>query len=190
MANITTIRSLEIKKKKIVEEKERINEKALQRYKQLLKESTKKSNIDQIRADHESAEKMETRMEEIDDHDGLALERIIYQNDLFPISYLQSGFNVAHSVCRITLSDRVGRIIGYGTGFLISPSLLMTNNHVLDKRETALYSIAEFNYQNDENNMPCQSVSFRLDPDTLFITDEMLDFTIVSIIESTEIKGD
>ena len=185
MANITTIRSLEIKKERIVEEKEKINEEALNRFEQQLKEDKKTSDIDQITADHETAEKMETRMDEIDDHDGLALERIIYQNDLFPISYLQSGFNVGNSICRIALSDRVGRIIGYGTGFLISPSLLMTNNHVLDRRETALYSTAEFNYQNDENNMPCQSTSFRLDPDTLFITDETLDFTIVAVIEST-----
>lgn len=185
MADIKTTKALEGKKERITEEKEKINEEALRRYKKLLKERKKGSVGEELETAHETAIKIDTRLENIDDFDGLALERIIFGNDLFPIAYLQSGFNIGKSVCRIVLSDYTGRITGYGTGFLISPTLIMTNNHVLDKKGTALHSIAEFNYQNDENNLPSQSASFRLDPDKLFITNKMLDFTIVAVHESS-----
>lgn len=173
------------KKERMVEEKERVNQEALSRYKKCLKESKKKPTASDLEIAHEAATKIEKRIKNIDNHDGLALERIINDNDLMPIAYLQSGFNTGNSVCRIAILDRTGKNIGHGTGFLISPSLMMTNNHVLDREEAALHSIAEFNYQNDENNLLRQSSTFRLDPDKLFITNKRLDFTIVAVQESS-----
>ncbi|WP_237146553.1 trypsin-like serine peptidase [Planococcus halocryophilus] len=183
ISDIHPFKNLENKKEKLIEEKERINEEALSRYQELLEKSEEKPDEEDVETVHETAKKIEARIENAEDLDGPALERIIFGNDLFPISYLQSGFNIGNSVCRIVLSDRVGRVVGYGTGFLISPSLIMTNNHVLDKEEVAVYSTAEFNYQTDENNVLCQSTIFRLDPDKLFITDKRLDFTIVAVQE-------
>lgn len=63
----------------------------------------------------------------------------------------------------------------------MADNILMTNNHVLDSLETALDSIAEFNYQEDENFMPCPTHTFRLDPEQFFITDKDLDFTLVAV---------
>lgn len=57
----------------------------------------------------------------------------------------------------------------------------MTNNHVIDSMGTALNSIAEFNYQDDVNFMPCPTCSFRLKPEQFFVTDEELDFTLVAL---------
>ncbi|TKI80426.1 trypsin-like peptidase domain-containing protein, partial [Bacillus cereus] len=53
----------------------------------------------------------------------------------------------AKSVCRIEVRDRIGRVRGHGTGFLVSPSLLLTNNHVLADEDAALFSLAQFNYE-------------------------------------------
>lgn len=124
---------------------------------------------------------MRIRRSIINRYDGLAIERILNQSDLFPIAYLQVGLNVARSVCRISLRSRSGKVLGYGTGFMVSPSLLMTNNHVLTDVETAKYSLAEFNYEDDERFMPRPVDSFRLDPERLFLTDEALDFSLVAV---------
>ncbi|MDO9325754.1 MAG: DNA/RNA non-specific endonuclease [Methanoregula sp.] len=121
----------------------------------------------------------------IDPRDGLTLERLIGTSDLFPISYLESGLKAGRSVCRIEIRDSIGRVLGYGTGFLVSPSLLLTNNHVLDDEETAHYSLAQFNCETDLNLLPRPVKSFRIDPDRLFITDRDLDFTLVAVEKSS-----
>ena len=121
----------------------------------------------------------------INPRDGLALERIIKENDLFPISYLEAGLKAAKPVCRIEVRDRVGRVRGYGTGFLVSPSLLLTNNHVLEDEDTALFSLAQFNYEVDLNNKEREIKNFRLTPKRLFITNQKLDFTLVAIEENS-----
>ncbi|WFF73420.1 DNA/RNA non-specific endonuclease [Proteiniclasticum sp. QWL-01] len=130
-------------------------------------------------------DRMRTRRSIINPYDGLAIERIINQSDLFPISHLQLGFNAGKAVCRISVKGPGGRVLGYGTGFMVSPTLLLTNNHVLNTAETAQFSLAEFNYEDDEQFMPRQSVSYRLDPGRFFLTDEALDFTLVAVQESS-----
>lgn len=117
----------------------------------------------------------------LDPRDMLGLERVLGKSDLFPISYLQSGMEVGRSVCRIEIRDSIGRVLGYGTGFLVSPSLLMTNNHVLEHEQSARFSIAQFNYENDVNQIPRPMRSFGLNPDRFFMTNKELDFTLVAV---------
>ena len=100
-----------------------------------------------------------------------------------PISYLDLGVRAAKSVCRIALRDRIGKLIGYGTGFLIAQGIIMTNNHVVEDREAAMYAMAEFNYQKDENFKLCPVYAFALDPERFFLTSEELDYTIVAVKE-------
>lgn len=128
-------------------------------------------------------ERVAFRKSIINPRDGLALERIIGESDLFPISYLERGLKAAKSVCRIEVRDRVGRVLGYGTGFLVSSTLLLTNNHVLEDEDTALFSLAQFNYELDLNNTEREIKNFRLNPKRLFITDQTLDFTLVAMEE-------
>ncbi|PZE21491.1 DNA/RNA non-specific endonuclease [Paenibacillus xerothermodurans] len=113
--------------------------------------------------------------------DGLAVERIIGNNDLFPIAYLQAGLNASKAVCRIEVRDRVGRVLGHGTGFLVSPTLLLTNNHVLENADAALYSLAQFNYELDLTLRERPAANFRMEPNRFFITDVGLDFTLVAV---------
>ena len=124
---------------------------------------------------------LKSRRKLLNDYDSIAMERIMGKSDLFPISYLQMGINAGNSICRVQIRDDKGSFIGSGTGFLVSENVLLTNNHVIDSMQTALNSLAEFNYQDDENFMPCPTYTFRLNPEQLFITDEELDFTLVAL---------
>nr|WP_246188441.1 DNA/RNA non-specific endonuclease [Metabacillus lacus] len=119
----------------------------------------------------------------VDPHRGQVFEKLIGGNDLFPVSYLESGLIAAKSVCRLQLRDAAGRTAGFGTGFLVAPSLLLTNHHVLSSEATAEWSIAEFNYELDTFMREKEKKSFRLQPDKLFLTDEELDFTLIAVEE-------
>ncbi|QDY44796.1 endonuclease [Planococcus glaciei] len=154
-----------------------IEQQALKRYLQF---NAEKQSA-QATADAQS--RMMSRSSVINVHDNLAMERIINRSDLFPIAHLQAGLDVSKAVCRIFLRNRSGQIEGYGTGFMVAPSLLLTNNHVLDTFDAAQYAVAEFNYEDDVNFMPKEIVSFRLAPEQLFITDMGLDFTLVAVHE-------
>ncbi len=131
----------------------------------------------------DTPERVAFRKSMIDPRDGLAIERIIGQDDLLPISYLAAGLQAANPVCRIEIRDRIGKVLGHATGFLVSPSLLLTNNHVLENYNTAQFSVAQFNYEVDLNLKERPMKSFRFTPERFFITDQKLDFTLVAIEE-------
>lgn len=113
------------------------------------------------------------------------LERILGGNNLLDAAFLELGSAVAKTVARIQIRDQF-RTIGFGTGFMISPRLILTNNHVLPDTRTARLSRAEFNFQNGIDGRPHAISAFNLEPDTFFVTDVDLDFTAVAIQPSTD----
>src|SRR5262245_51452051 len=60
-----------------------------------------------------------------------ALERMIGTSDLMGVAFLERGLQVARTVGRIWVGMVAGQPMGYATGFLVSPRLLMTNFHIL-----------------------------------------------------------
>jgi S1-C subfamily serine protease len=113
------------------------------------------------------------------------LERILGQNDLMPISYLLLGQHRARSVGRIHIRNKNGQSVGFGTGFLVSPRLLLTNNHVLEDAQTASFSEIEFDFEVDLAGNVRQTVRFPLKPADFFLTDRSLDFSLVAVAPST-----
>ena len=111
-------------------------------------------------------------------------ERTLGRNDLVSISYFLRGYKSAQSVCRIVIRNQNG-IIGYGTGFLVAPDIMMTNNHVIPNEERATLSVAEFDFQYDENNSLCESHIFKFNTEKFFLTDRKLDFTLVALHPKT-----
>ena len=68
---------------------------------------------------------------------------------------------------------------------MVSPRLLLTNNHVLHTERDALYSEVEFDYQYDRHGRLLPVVVYGLEPETFFITSKELDFTLVAVRESS-----
>ena len=117
-----------------------------------------------------------------------ALEQIIEQNDLMGVAFLERGLAAARAVCRVVVRDGSGQRQGYGTGFMISPGLLMTNNHVLTSPSVAANSLVEFDYALGPTGMDLPVVRFGLDPARFFETHPSngLDFTIVAVASYNE----
>ena len=173
----------EISKEIFAAKQNQIQEQALKRF--IENNSGKDSTLEKMSIKNNT---LKSRRKLLNEYDSIAMERIMGKSDLFPISYLQMGTNSANSICRIQIRDDRGRFIGSGTGFLVSENVLMTNNHVIDSMRTALNALAEFNYQDDVNFMPCPTHTFRLNPEQFFLTDEELDFTLVALKDNPSSK--
>ena len=111
------------------------------------------------------------------------LERVLAGNELQPVNYLERGTIAARAVARIQIRQPNGRAYGWGTGFLIAPQVLITNNHVLPSQDWAVYSSAQFDYETDLQDRPTGPVDFALNPQQLFYTSPELDFTIVAVAD-------
>lgn len=118
-------------------------------------------------------------------NDPRGLERTIGSNDLLPINYFLNAIKRGKSVARVTLFSIGGQELGYGTGFMITNNLFMTNNHVFESSNLAANALVEFNYEIDENRTPKSSVIFRTDTNKFFYTSVELDFSIVAVEENS-----
>lgn len=115
-------------------------------------------------------------------------EKIIFENDLMMVNYLERGLLAAKSVAKIHIKDKDGNPHGAGTGSIIAGNYMLTNNHVLPDKETAKNSTVEFNYQLDYKGDPLTPIYFQIKPDKFFETNEKLDFTVVAISEKSKDK--
>jgi endonuclease G len=118
-------------------------------------------------------------------NDRLLRERVIKGDDTLDINYLEKGVRASRSVCRVDIRSLVEKE-GYGTGFLIAPQILITNNHVLPNASYARNSKAEFNYEYGINDKPLTVKTFIFNPDKLFYTNVELDYTIVWVEKIAE----
>lgn len=109
------------------------------------------------------------------------LERYMGRNDLLRINYLERGMRAAAAVCRLRVSDPYGGGGEWGTGFLVGPSLLLTNHHLIPDENAAARTIAEFGYEGDATGTLREGVRFLTNPALAFHTDKVLDFTIVAL---------
>jgi V8-like Glu-specific endopeptidase len=112
-----------------------------------------------------------------------ALERVVLGNDLMNVNYLGLGIKAARSVARIQVRDAGGTQIGWGSGFLISPDLLLTNHHVLEDAASAGQSRLQMPAEDDLDGNPMAVQVFNLDPARFFVTSPAteLDYTIVAV---------
>lgn len=109
------------------------------------------------------------------------LERIIgASKDLQAVNFLSRGSRAAATVGRISVSDN-GRVLPLGTGFLVSPDLLMTNHHVLPDADMAAQVVVEFAAETGIDNAPAQPALYRLVADFGPLTDAGLDFSLVRV---------
>ncbi|MEH2187422.1 MAG: trypsin-like peptidase domain-containing protein [Nostoc sp.] len=104
-------------------------------------------------------------------------EKIIGENTLRDIYILNLALEASKAVVRIATPK------GAGTGFMIAPDLLMTNNHVIKSQEVGEKSNFSFNYQLDINGKECPTQIIGALPDGAFYTNEKLDYSVVTLKE-------
>ena len=117
--------------------------------------------------------------------ENIGFERVIGKSDFLGMDFLELALAVSRFVCRIQIRSAPGRTVGHGTGFMVSPRLLITNNHVLGSAAEAIHSEVEFDYQYDRYGRLLPVVTYGLEPQTFFMTDRKLDFTIVAVREQS-----
>ena len=111
-----------------------------------------------------------------------AYERKIGRANFLPVGYLAAGVYVARAVARVAVKFAALPDAGLGTGFMISPTLFMTNNHVIRTANEARRYELQFNYQfSDDNSRLLPHVTYEFDPESAFFTDSTLDFTIIGV---------
>lgn len=116
-----------------------------------------------------------------EDVDNVFVERVIgATRDFLAVGFFEKGTIASRAVCRIITNIGAGRR-SMGTGFLVTPSLLMTNEHVLKTADLATRSTAEFNYQLSGTGATLAVERFGLRPDVFFINDKDLDFALVAV---------
>ena len=113
-----------------------------------------------------------------------AFERQIGGKETQPCWFLTRGAEVRRSIGRVHIRNDVRRT-GWGTGFLIAPRLLVTNQHVLDSYAAAAASRVEFDYEETfEGGMLETVATFDLDPATFFVCSPAeggLDYAVVAV---------
>jgi thermitase len=112
------------------------------------------------------------------------LERILQGRDLLPGDFLRVGAMVSAAVGRIHVRDQNRSARGFGTGFMISDRLMMTNNHVLNSASDCINSLIEFDYIQGLLDSAQRSIFFTLDYSTFFVTSATLDYTIIALAPS------
>lgn len=116
------------------------------------------------------------------------VERVIGETkDFLSAEFFELGSGAMRSVARITTREN-GNVY-YGTGFMVTSSLMLTNEHVLEQASWAAASSAEFDFQRDRNGNQRQVQTFRLDPDTFFLNDKFLDYALVAVSSTPSVGG-
>lgn len=103
--------------------------------------------------------------------------------DFQPAWFLPDGAQARRAVAYVEVT--VGGRSSRGSGFLISPSLFITNQHVIADENAARGAQIVFDRENGEGGRPQPTTSFLLDPDrfALFSKEEELDYAIVAVGE-------
>ena len=104
-------------------------------------------------------------------------EKVHEEADFLPARFLEDGAKLVPAVCRMAVVTTDGNRYT-GTGFLVAPGFIMTNNHVLETADWAQHSLAIFNFQEGRD-----SLRVGLEPERFFLTNVALDFTIVACNE-------
>lgn len=101
--------------------------------------------------------------------------------DFVDVAFFERGRRAANAVARIITKDGAA----LGTGFLISPRLLMTNNHVIGSKAAATGLVAEFDFERDINGAMRPVTRFAFDATACFLTnsEDNLDYTVIALGE-------
>jgi len=123
-------------------------------------------------------------------------EAILAQDDMLPVGYLQAGLAAARSVARLQVTRSDNGKQYWGTGWLLTQSLLITNHHVFNARNDneqpataadflsqALHTTVQFDVDS------VNSGSALLGIDDLITADGNLDYAVVRLKRPADRTG-
>ncbi|MEN3277573.1 MAG: endonuclease mitochondrial [Massilia sp.] len=117
-------------------------------------------------------------------------ERVLATNDLLSFDTLLKAIAIGRfvgQVCRReAAADGTSRLRPLATGSMVSPRLLLTNHHVLGSAQEAAGAAVRFDYQLGEEGQPLPTSVFSLVPDEFFVTDTLLDYTMVAVAPTAD----
>ena len=112
--------------------------------------------------------------------DRIVNEALIGTADFLSVEFLERGALAARSVGRILIEAQGGRA-ALGTGFMVGPGLLMTNQHVLTSARRAGRCALQMDFELRLFGAPRAPQDFMLEPERFFHSDEDLDFALVAV---------
>ncbi len=117
----------------------------------------------------------------------LIFEQIIGRSEIMPVRFIHDGSRVARAIGRIVFANQHQP---NGTGFLVSPRLMLTNFHVLTDEAAARDNLVQFNFLTEPDGSTSAPIEFRFQPDVVFLQSPIdeLDFTLVAV-EPTNATG-
>lgn len=116
--------------------------------------------------------------------DRIVNEALVGTADFLSVEFLERGALAARSVGRILIEAQGGRA-AIGTGFMVGPGLLMTNQHVLTSDRRAGRCMLQMDYELRLFGAPRAPQDFMLEPGRFFHSDEDLDFALVAVAGSS-----
>ncbi len=110
-------------------------------------------------------------------------------NDFQPAAFLTEGARAMKAVARVAVESALESQTG--TGFLISPRLFLTNQHVIHDESVAYDTQIIFDDELDDTGKPRAVTKFRLDPDSFFLSsdEKELDYALVAVGERVQGTG-
>jgi len=112
---------------------------------------------------------------------GIRLEAIIGDDDSVWLAFFSRALVAARAVGRVVwlLDGQPPEPVG--TGVLVGPRLLLTNNHVIPDPDEATAMAVQFGYEYDDDGRERAADLYPLAPARAFHTEEGLDFTVVGV---------
>lgn len=107
----------------------------------------------------------------------LAKQRIGPTYDIMDVAIIPKIISTEGAIAKINVTQPEPDV---GTGFLVSDSLLLTNNHVIGSPEAARGTTVIFNYQKGIDKKPLPTDTYSVN-DSVFYTNPALDYTLVRL---------
>ncbi len=116
-----------------------------------------------------------------------AYDRAIGDNDSVYSNFVELILNAKRKVGRVVIKSG-SKIVGYASGFMVSPELLLTNWHVFKSEDAVQQSEIQFFYELDAQGNLGQHYSFRLNSKTFFHSFKDLDYCFIAV-EKMDVTG-
>jgi endonuclease G len=112
-------------------------------------------------------------------------EVVLGARNFLSIEFFERGLRAARSVGCV-LIKRNGAYRARGTGFLVAPGVMLTNEHVLTSATLAAGCALQMDYEQNFFGASKQPQTFLLRPDLLFLNHVDLDFALVGVEGTSE----